>query len=194
MMGQEVDMTSQNNYSPGDRQHFDELMRYTATVVERWSESVEPEAAGPAAGVDYSDGDMHEFRKLMSGDDGCAPGLRRGRQALGLSYSETDCRQFDELLRIERIDLRRSASAQESPSVPPSPSIDYSRADLEQFRRLAGEAQEQRQPAAIEQEDELAKVDRDVGDIKIIDFDKQNARNHKIRQQGNVHMKIRFFD
>jgi hypothetical protein len=199
MIGQDVNMTSRNNYSPGDMQLFDELMRFAVAAAERWPENVEPEAAGPSAGVDYTDGDLHEFRELMSADDDCgtvghAPGLRRGRPAFGLSYSETDCRQFDELVRIEPIDLRRPGSAGESSSVPPSPSIEYSRADLEQFRQLAGEAQDERQPAPLEGGNAHAKADRDVGHIKIIDFDKRHARSHKIRQQGNVHMKIRFFD
>lgn len=70
----------------------------------------------------------------------------------------------------------------------------YTRQDLQAFAELVPDGPPGEDRQAGEGKQPQSKPDRDVGLIRIIDFDKELAREKKSRKRGNLNIKIRYFD
>ena len=93
--------------------------------------------------------------------------------------------------------LRADAARPACPSTlsHPAPSaFNFTDADNAAFRRILSDGDLER-GAAPEAETELtSRRDRDVGPMRIVDFDKEHARARETRHRANPNIKIRYFD
>ena len=143
------------------------------------------------AGLTYSDSDNQAFERLM-GETALAKksrGESDGNSFLVEGYTDTDSSQFDELaptigdLNIPSADGFTQAN---------QGSIEYSPADKQAFSRLmlAGLGADDGESEKIEKTDTSAETSH----IKIIDFDKEQAREKSPSRLSRNHVKIRYFD
>ena len=157
------------------------------------------DAAAGSGRPKHTPGDTEQFEKLMTSferPEGTRPLAEPGNRnaARKTAYSESDDRLFDGLMAF---DHHRLAATPESPAREKRPAkhtIQHTRQDLQAFAELMPDEPPGEDRLAAEGRRPQSKPDRDVGLIRIIDFDKERAREKKSREQGNLNIKIRYFD
>ena len=157
------------------------------------------DAAAGSGRRNHTPGDTEQFEKLMASferHEGTRPSAEHGNQnaARKTAYSESDDRLFDGLMAF---DHHRLAATPESPvreQRPAENAVQYTRQDLQAFAELMPDEPPGEDRLAAEGRRPQSKPDRDVGLIRIIDFDKERAREKKSRKRGNLNIKIRYFD
>jgi hypothetical protein len=157
------------------------------------------DAAAGSGRPKHTPGDTEQFEKLMTSferHEGTRPSAEHSNQnaARKTAYSESDDRLFDGLMAF---DHHRPAATPESPvreRRPAENAVQYTRQDLQAFAELVPDEPPGEDRPAAEGRRPQSKPDRDVGPIRIIDFDKKRAREKKSRERGNLNIKIRYFD
>ena len=189
-------------YTASDAAQFERLVdglrRYEA------AERRKP-APGPAtpetSAFRYSDSDTRAFDRLMEDLTGSRGG-RQGQTASqrrpgqGFGYTDADDHLFSDLMAEGRFPPgQRSSEADLSASERPAESaFEYTAQDKEAFRKILSGTQAATEDEAPEEGLHPSKKDRDVGPIKIVDFDKEHARTRAKRRRGAPNIKIRYFD
>lgn len=147
--------------------------------------------SGPNSGrLDYTRVDLGHFEKLMAFDSE-HKGARRSsgradsKHAPRTGYTDSDNRLFEDLMSF---DHHRAASPPLGPKTPARSSVHYTPQDLKHLQSLMpGEPTDER-------EEQRSGRDTDSSHIRIVDFDKEHAKQKENRRQGNADMKIRYFD
>jgi hypothetical protein len=157
------------------------------------------DTATGSGGLKHTSGDIEQFQKLMAPferREGMRPSAGHSNQnAAGkTAYSKSDNRLFDSLMVF---DGHRLAATLENPAREQRPAenaVHYTRQDLQAFAELAPDEPPGEDRQVVEGKQPQPRPERDVGLIRIIDFDKEHAREKKSRKRGNLNIKIRYFD
>lgn len=187
-------------YTPSDAAHFERLadLSHVSAGIGAGADrrAGERPAAPSSSAFEYTESDARAFDRLMgqlgSGRVRVRP-AKRGASA-GSGYTESDNRLFDELLSADRFS---TAAAQDGPGrteVPAESTVRYTRQDLDAFEKFmpGGSAGDGRR--SEERSGGPARPDRDVGHIRIVDSDQEQARGKESRRPGKVNIKVRYFD
>lgn len=190
-------------YTQRDAALFEKLADFSG-VGARLSAGVEKPAdadpAAPAPGAfEYSDADAREFDRLMdrlSGYRGPGRSVKpHSRTAAGGGYTDGDDRLFSDLMSADRFPA--PAAPDERPPAERDPKagyVRYSRQDMDAFQKIMQRSSSEETDRSEGAKGQPARADRDVGNIRIVDFDEERARTRESRRRGNVNIKIRYFD
>lgn len=148
---------------------------------------------------EYTDGDAQAFDRLMERLNDTKTQFRKVKPRSVSGYTEEDDRLFSALTATiirqseSVLDEQRQASETRMESV-----FHYTDQDDENFRKLMPISSDSiaGQGGAGQEENNVrpTRKDRDVGVIRVIDFDKQNTRGERAERRSDVNMKIRYFD
>ena len=157
------------------------------------------DAAAVSDRPNHTPGDTEQFEKLMAPferHEGTHPSAEHGNQnvARKTAYSESDDRLFDGLMAFDRLRLAARLESPVREQRPAETAVPYTRQDLQAFAELVPDEPRGENALAAEGRRPQSKPDRDVGLIRIIDFDKELTREKKSRERGNLNIKIRYFD
>lgn len=154
----------------------------------------------PATGAfEYSDADAREFDRLMdqlSGYRGLGRAVKpRSRTAAGGGYTEGDDRLFSELMSADRFPTQ-AAPRERRPAErrPDESNVQYAQRDVDAFGKIMSGSLSTEDGGSEGGRERRSRTDRDVGTIRIVDFDKERARARATRKRGNENIKIRYFD
>lgn len=157
--------------------------------------------------INYTDTDNQAFDQLMN--TSFSAGVTRRSNSTGNSYladgySDDDSSMFEALesaiddsnmssqINFVLNDRKLEQGPDKEPVQADPESFEYSLADKQAFSRLMleefGEGDDQIS------ELEIAKPVSETSHIKIIDFDKEQAREKSLSRLGRNHVKIRYFD
>jgi hypothetical protein len=202
-------MDDRNKYSCEDEENFDRLMNFydTRPITSEPTRSVEETQEIISTNMNYTDADNHAFDQLMN--TSFSAGVVRSSNSSGNSYlvdgySDNDSSMFDALesaiddstmssqINFVLNDRELEQGPDREPVQADLESFEYSLADKEAFSRLMleefGEGDDQIS------ELEITKPVSETSHIKIIDFDKEQAREKSLSRLGRSHIKIRYFD
>lgn len=202
-------MGDKNKYSREDDKNFDRLMNFpdTRPITSEPTRSVEETQQIISTDINYTDTDNQAFDQLMN--TSFSAGVTRRSNSTGNSYladgySDDDSSMFDALesaiddsnmssqINFVLNDRKLEQGPDKEPVQADPESFEYSLADKQAFSRLMleefGEGDDQIS------ELEIAKPVSETSHIKIIDFDKEQAREKSLSRLGRNHVKIRYFD
>ena len=172
-------------YTPGDRELFAQLSDFSFARP-GWMAAT-AEADPPPSSAAYSARDLQAFDSLLPGR---SSRQRAAAPTLSRPYSESDHRLFEDLMAFDK---RRTAAAAPDSSGAAS-AFQYAPEDLVAFERLSPDGPEDRRDIAASGAAPAGRRDKDVGHIKIVDFDKERSRQKESRRRGSMNIKIRYFD
>lgn len=189
-------------YTPQDASHFESLndaVRASAGPLRLGQASVDQ--APQSSAFDYTESDDLAFDRLMQ-DLGGSRNRHQGQTASqrlagqGFGYTEQDDKAFSELASAERFPAN-AADVTTGPATISSggeSAFQFTDQDDQAFRKIMTGT-----PLAPEHDDTAnfdrpSREDRDVGPIRIVDFDKENARARESAGRGNTNIKVRYFD
>ena len=177
---------SGTSYTSSDSEKFARLANFSFATPD-WMRSGDLAAEAPP-GTNYSESDLRAFEALVPGDTN-----RRGKRpdSPSSTYSEGDDRLFEDLMAFDK---RPSASAATTEPRGKDNAFQYAAKDLEAFDRLSpdGPAHSKTEPQTMPARG--SSRDRDVGHIKIMDFDKERNRQRENKRRDGMSIKIRYFD
>ncbi len=195
------------NFTDRDTVHFETLMNSfdvnTGVHAERQDENKESPRMAVPDEFPYTGSDILEFQKLMASSN--APGnmrntgpLSSGKVSNNTSYTEDDNHFFDALGSFDwRAGPNAGTTSSANPpkrQAPTPDTVKYSRQDLEIFARLMPGAAGSREYATSKPDAAPIHIDRDVGHIRIVDYDKQRLADSKRKNRPHIDMKIHYFD
>lgn len=182
------------SYSPSDAAHFERLADFPPASAAAGARPAAPHSDT----FEYTQSDAREFDRLMGllgVVGGKVPSASRGRAAEP-GYTEADNRLFDELMSSDR--LGRTAGQAvlggAQAEAPAQSAFQYSQQDLEAFAKIMPDASATDGGGPPERSKRASRPDRDVGHIKIVDFDKEHALRKENKRRGKANIKVRFFD
>jgi hypothetical protein len=194
-------MDDRKQYSPEDDENFEKLMDFPDAHTIR-TEKEKEQIISPV--TQYSEADNRAFDQLMNSS--VSAGVVRKRSSSSNSflvdgYSDHDSGLFDAL--ESSIDDSRVTSQthyflpdqKQAPKIVKASkddSFEYSLTDKQAFSRLMEEGfgEGDDQVSELEIRNQISETSH----IKIIDFDKENAREKSVSRFGKSHIKIRYFD
>ena len=202
-------MGDKNKYSREDDKNFDRLMNFpdTRPIASEPTRSVEETQQIISTDINYTDTDNQAFDQLMN--TSFSAGVTRRSNSTGNSYladgySDDDSSMFEALesaiddsnmssqINFVLNDRKLEQEPDKEPVQADPESFEYSLADKQAFSRLMleefGEGDDQIS------ELEIAKQVSETSHIKIIDFDKEKAREKSLSRLGRNHVKIQYFD
>ncbi len=185
-------------YTGSDAAHFTKLMSFTDTAAPARAQAT-PVSALPDAGLlTYTESDLREFEKLTAS----LSRYRRPRQSArstdalkeNAGYTDSDNRLFEKMMPLGR--NAAATAPHDAGGTPPAAThaVTYTRKDLEAFGKLAYDRPDDQQDHSDEPDRQRPRNDRNVGAIRIVDSDRENARQRENGRRGNAGMKVRFFD
>jgi hypothetical protein len=212
-------MDEKIKYSPEDDENFEKLMSFpdigpgtTEPQMLKPSRLEQEHHQDSSAGLDYTGTDNNAFEQLMKN---AVPGsVSSSSHSMTNSflvdgYSDSDSRMFDSIKstigdsslisqmqsRINFLpsDQKKIKALEVKPVQALDPeSIEYSLADEQSFSHLMYEK-------FGESDDEISKADvskpvAETSHIKIIDFDKEQAKEKNLPRLGRNQLKIKYFD
>jgi hypothetical protein len=194
-------MGDRNQYSPEDDESFEKLMDFPDM---RPTRSMEKAPHIISTTINYTETDNQAFDQLMSASvsgRGSRESSSSGNSFLVDGYSDSDSSLLDalessigdsNLMSLSNYFLPDQKPDQKTVQASEGESFEYSRADKQAFSRLMeeefGESDDQFN------ESEFMKQESETSHIKIIDFDKENAREKSLSRLRKSHIKIRYFD
>ena len=186
-------------YTPRDAEQFTKLVALTQIRSNPYAAGDDQPETSPSSAFDYTEGDQRAFEKLMTSLDRHngtrrSSGRRNPKGAGSSGYSESDNRLFNEMMAFDR---HRPATSLENAAREQGPAVGavrYSQQDLRAFAKLMPDEPTDGEHRADEEKLSRTGRDRDVGHIRIVDFDKEHAGEREGRRRGNPNIKIRYFD
>lgn len=180
------------SYTDSDVALFESLMNYPTVDPGQKLHDGGPDDAPPADAFQYTEQDTRLFQELMTFEPRHASREPRRRER-AFVYTDEDNELFDGLMYFERgSDANDTAGRKKQPEEALEP-VTYTQQDLESFQKLTPGGQQD-----VEEPDKLRKgrsrSDRDVGHIRIVDFDNERLRQRRNRTGREPGIKVRFFD
>ena len=187
------------NYTPSDTEKFEKLTELTQVRGGLYAASEDPPETSEPKAYQYTENDAREFQKLMAFVDrnkGArrSPGQSKPSAAGNSGYSASDNRLFDEMMAFDHQRAAITATPTAREQRPAASAVQYSRQDLQAFAKLLPDELPGEDRRAGDGKRPRSRPDRDVGHIKIVDFDSEHAREKESRRRGNPNIKVRYFD
>lgn len=182
-------------YTGSDAAHFTKLMSF-------------PDSGAPVRAQDtlvsalpelaYTESDLREFEKLTASLSRYRRPHQSARSTDALEenagYTVSDNRLFEKMTPLGRKPAATAPhNALETP-LAATHAVTYTQQDLRAFGKLAYDRPEDQQDYSVQPDRQRPGTDRHVGAMRIVDSDRENARQRENGRRGNAGMKVRFFD
>ncbi|MFT5113611.1 MAG: hypothetical protein ACI8P9_002942 [Parasphingorhabdus sp.] len=191
-----ISSSSSHEHADADNENFESLMNFSAIETLPYDSVKSDEKITDVRKFSYTADDTRQFEKIMPTDHRAPTISRHKDKVLNASgYSNNDNSQFEALMAFDNGVLEAPWRSLAKPlplseSLPHS--VEYSEQDLLAFDKLSTDATISDGTIAAQVEEPVTNRDRDVGPIKIIDYDKLPGTQPRRNSHGNL--KIKYFD
>ncbi len=189
-------------YTSEDASHFERLndaVRLSAGPQRLGTAPVE--AVPETSAFDYTECDARAFDRLM----GELAGTRTGQRGLtanqrgagqGFGYTGRDDDAFSKLMAADRFPASHTSQMADPAPAPArtESAFQFTAQDDAEFRKIVSGTPIGPELDQAGAGDGPFRRDRDVGPIRIVDFDKENARAREGSQGSNTNIKVRYFE
>ncbi len=191
-----------STYTLEDASHFDRLNDVVGHCVRPFRlETEDFDTVPQTPAIDYTQSDARAFDSLMAELDGVRSGHHgqtANQRGSGQSYGYTnaDNALFSEFMSADRFPVTNFAPNTD-PVVAPdngASAFRFTDRDDEEFQKILSGTSARSKPDGNLSPDHSWRRDRDVGPLRIIDFDEEHSRARENKQRGNLNIKVRYFD